>query len=288
MLQLMFRSMALVPRFAQPPVAAVTALVFCYILKRERKAVTGNLRQITGSSGLVLRWKVYCVFYSFSDLMVSYCYVPHASHDQLLTMLVNAEYGAAVIDQYLAAGNGVILWTAHLGNPEVASRLLERHGRPVNVARIVEDNPAEKLLRSRMASERLRVIDLRGGAGATMELLQALRRNEIVAMQGDRVYNHRHSVELPFFSRPAAFPLGPFLLSQVSGAPVLPGVVVRQSWLRYRMLSGEPILPGNSGDPDADQRAGLAQAVRFLEAQLSVHYDQWINFFDFWQVNAHD
>jgi len=54
------------------------------------------------------------------------------------------------------------------------------------------------------------------------------------------------------------------------------------------MLSGEPILPGTSGDPDADQRAGLAQAVRFLEAQLSVHYDQWINFFDFWQVNAHD
>jgi Kdo2-lipid IVA lauroyltransferase/acyltransferase len=220
--------------------------------------------------------------------MVSYCHVPHASHDQLLAMLVNAEYGAGVIDKYLAAGNGVILWTAHLGNPEVASRLLEMHGRPVNVARVVEDNPAEKMLRSRMASDRLRVIDLRGGAGATMELLQALRRNEIVAIQGDRVYNPRHSVELPFFSKTAAFPLGPFLLSQVSGAPVLPGLVVRQGWMRYRMLGGEPILPGTSGDADADQRAGLTQAVRFLEAQLSVHYDQWINFFDFWQAKAHD
>ena len=288
MLQLMFRSMALVPRFAQPPVAAVTALVFCYILKRERKAVTGNLRQITGASGFVLFWKVFHVFYSFSDLMVSYLYVPNASHEQLLAMLVNAEYGAGVIDKYLEAGNGVILWTAHLGNPEVASRLLEMHGRPVNVARFVEDNPAEKILRSKMASERLRVIDLRGGAGATMELLQALRRNEIVAIQGDRVYNPRHSAEVSFFSKPVAFPLGPFLLSQVSGAPVLPGFVIRQGWQRYRMLGGEAILPGTSSDSIADQYAALVQAVRFFEAQLSVHYDQWANFFDFWQANVHD
>jgi len=258
------------------------------MLKRERKAVTGNLRQITGSRGITLLWKVYRVFYSFSDFMVSYCYVPKASHEQLLSMLVNDESGAALIDEHLAAGKGIILWTAHLGNPEFASRLLEMHGRPVNIARVVEDQPAEKMLRDRMASERLRVVDLRRGALATIELLQALRRNEIVAIQGDRVYHPRHSAEVSFFSKPAAFPLGPFLLSQVSGAPVLPGFVIRQGWLRYRILSGSPILPGVSGDADADQRAALAQAVSFLEAQVSVHYDQWMNFFDFWPAHAHD
>lgn len=284
----MFWAVARVPLFAQPPIAVVTALVFCYMLKRERKAVSRNLRQITGSSGLALLWKVYRVFYTFSDLMVSYCYVPQATHAQLLSMLMDDEYGAATIAKYLAAGKGLILWTAHLGNPEFASRILEVHGRPVNVARVVEDQPAEKMLRDKMVSERLRVVDLRAGASATIELLQALRRNEIVAIQGDRVYNPRHSIDVSFFSKPAAFPLGPFLLSQVSGAPVMPGIVIRQGWLRYRMLGGDPILPGDSGDLEADQRAALTQAVRFLEAQLSVHYDQWINFFDFWRVNATD
>jgi len=287
-LRLMFWAVARVPLFAQPPIAVVTALVFCYMLKRERKAVSRNLRQITGSSGLALLWKVYRVFYTFSDLMVSYCYVPQATHAQLLSMLMDDEYGAATIAKYLAAGKGLILWTAHLGNPEFASRILEVHGRPVNVARVVEDQPAEKMLRDKMVSERLRVVDLRAGASATIELLQALRRNEIVAIQGDRVYNPRHSIDVSFFSKPAAFPLGPFLLSQVSGAPVMPGIVIRQGWLRYRMLGGDPILPGDSGDLEADQRAALTQAVRFLEAQLSVHYDQWINFFDFWRVNATD
>jgi len=288
MLQLMFWSMDRLPRFIQPILAIGTALFFGYLLKRERRAVASNLRQITGSSGLSLYWKVYRVFYSFSEFMVSYCYVPDATHEQLLAMLADDERDVAVIEKHLAAGKGLILWTAHLGNPELASRLLEMHGRPVNVARVVEDQPAEKMLRERMASDRLKVIDLKSGPLATIELLNALRRNEIVAMQGDRVYHPRHTAKVSFFSKPAAFPLGPFLLSQVSGAPVLPGFVVRESWLRYRILSGDPILPGTSGDPDADQRAALAKAVHFLETQLSVHYDQWTNFFDFWRVNVPD
>jgi lauroyl/myristoyl acyltransferase len=287
-LQLMFRSMERIPRIFHPLLAMGTALFFLCALKRERRAIARNLRQITGSRGPALYWKAYRVFYTFSDAMVAYCYVPQASHAQLLSMLVNGEWGAGTIDKYLAAGKGVIVWTAHVGNSEFASRLLEMHGRPVNVARVVEDSPAEKMLRDKMASDRLRVVDLKGGAAATLELLAALRRNEIVAIQGDRVYNPRHSVELPFFSKLAAFPIGPFLLSQVSGAPVLPGIAVRESWLRYRMIGGEPILPGESGDREANQRAALEQAVRFLEAQLSVHYDQWVNFFDFWPAKPHE
>jgi KDO2-lipid IV(A) lauroyltransferase len=287
-LQLMFDGIPRIPRFAHPPVAMLTAFFFARLMKKEREAVACNLRQITGSRGPALHWKVYRVFYTFSNLMASYCYLPQASHAQILSLLVDGEYGAAIVAKYLAAGNGVIFWTAHLGNPEFASRLLELHGRPVNVARFVEDNPAEKLLRERMASDRLKVIDLRNGASATIELLQALRRNEIVAIQGDRVYNPRHSAELSFFSKPVAFPLGPFLLSQVSGAPVLPGFVIRQGWQRYRMLGGEAILPGTDIDSIAGQHAALLQAVRFFEAQLAVHYDQWANFFDFWQAGLHD
>jgi KDO2-lipid IV(A) lauroyltransferase len=139
-----------------------------------------------------------------------------------------------------------------------------------------------------MANERLKIVDLRDGARATIELLQALRRNEIVAIQGDRVYHRRQGAEVQFFSKPAVFPLGPFVLSQVSGAPVLPGFVIREGWLRYRVLMGEPILPIASGDRDASQRAGLRQAVRFLETTLPVHYDQWVNFFDFWPVDSSD
>ena len=200
------------------------------------------------------------------------------------------EDGGAKIDQCLAAGNGLIVWTAHVGNWEFASRLLSMHG-PVNVARVVEDNPAEITLRNLMASERLKTVDLKGGVSATLELLQALRRNEIVAIQGDRVYQ-RHTFDVPFFSRPTSFPLGPFLLSQVSGAPVLPVFVIRRGWLRYQVLMGDLIPPVPSRDKCDDRDAGLyeatCQAVSFLEKTLTTHYDQWMNYFDFWPVAPPD
>jgi hypothetical protein len=53
-----------VPRLLHPPIAVVTALIFFVMLKRERRAVAGNLRRVTRKRGLALQWKVYWVFYS--------------------------------------------------------------------------------------------------------------------------------------------------------------------------------------------------------------------------------
>src|ERR1700683_1591995 len=121
-LRMIFVIMPRLPRFLPPPVAAVTALIFFPLWKGERRAVTGNLRRVSGKRGLALQWKVYWVFYSFCDLMVSYCFVPQATHSQLRGMLVDSEGGEAKIDQCLAAGHGLIVWTAHGGNWEYASR----------------------------------------------------------------------------------------------------------------------------------------------------------------------
>jgi KDO2-lipid IV(A) lauroyltransferase len=279
--EVVFAIIPKVPRILHPPIAVVTALIFYFLLRKERRAVIQNIRTITGSSEVVLRWKALRVFYSFCDLIVSYCYVPHATHQQLTAMLAAEDRGAGKIEECLARGNGLIVWTAHLGNFEFASRLLEMHGRIVHVARVVEDNPAEAMLRELMTNDRLHIVDVSQGAGAIFELLQALRRNEIVAMQGDRVYQG-FNAELPFFGQVASFPLGPFLLSLVAGAPLLPGFVVRESWLRYRVVIGDPILPADTGNRDADLQAGLGKAVGFLEATLKTFHEQWLNFYEFW------
>jgi Kdo2-lipid IVA lauroyltransferase/acyltransferase len=286
-LRMIFVVMPRLPRVLHPPLAVVTALIFFLILKSERQAVTGNLRRVSGKRGLALQWKVYWVFYSFCDLMTSYCFVPQATNAQLLDMLVDSAGSGDKINECLAAGNGLIVWTAHVGNVEFASRLLAIYGR-VNVARVVEDNPAEIMLRNLMVSDRIKTVDLKGGVAATLELLQALRRNEIVAIQGDRVYQ-RHTVTVPFFSQPTSFPIGPFLLSQVSGAPVIPAFVVRRGWLRYQALIGDPIPPVpppvTRGTDDPTLHETMDQAVRFLETTLKIYDNQWMNFFDFWTLN---
>jgi predicted LPLAT superfamily acyltransferase len=46
--------------------------------------------------------------------------------------------------------------------------------------------------------------------------------------------------------------------------------------------------PVTRGDEDAGLHAAMSQAVRFLEKTLATHYDQWMNFFDFWPVASRD
>jgi predicted LPLAT superfamily acyltransferase len=283
--RLVFAIIPRLPRFLHPPIALVTAALFMVLLPTERRAVRRNVATINGASGAKSWWTTFRVFYSFCDFIVSYCYIPKADHETLVGMLTEPEHAAADIAECLSEGNGLIAWTAHLGNWELASRLLELHGRPVNVARAVEPgNDAETMLRDLMSSERLRVVDVNDGL-ASVRLLHALRANEIVAIQGDRVYGGR-DVELPFFGRPARFPAGPFLLSYFSGAPVVPCVVVRTGWLRYRMLAGEPIRIDRAAAPEAAAREGVERAARFLERQLQEWHSQWLNFFDFWQDDS--
>jgi KDO2-lipid IV(A) lauroyltransferase len=283
--RLVFAIIPRLPRFVHPPIALVTAAIYLILLPRERRAVRRNVATISGAAGPKTWWTSFRVFYSFCDFIVSYCYIPHAGHDTLVGMLTKPDTASVDIAKCLSEGNGLIAWTAHLGNWELATRLLELHGRPVNVARAVEPgNDAEKMLRGLMSSERLRVVDVNDHL-ASVRLLHALRANEIVAIQGDRV-NGSRDVELPFFGRPARFPAGPFLLSYFSRAPVLPCVVVRTGWLRYRVLAGEPIRVDRAAGPEAAAREGVEQAAMFLERQLRGWHSQWLNFFDFWRDDS--
>jgi lauroyl/myristoyl acyltransferase len=201
-------------------------------------------------------------------------------------MLAHPERGADKINRCLQMGKGLIVWTAHLGNWEFASRLLEMHGVQVNVARVVErEKPAELLLRDLMQNERLKIVELNGDVLASVRLLHGLRENEIVAIQGDRIYNE-YSATVAFFGKQTRFPLGPFLLSYIADAPILPGFVVREKWLRYRVIMGEPILITRTDDREKDLRVALQRAITFLEENIKTYSDQWLNFFDFWATQA--
>jgi predicted LPLAT superfamily acyltransferase len=284
-LRIVFATMPRLPRVLHPPMALVTAAVFYALLGAERRAVLGNLRVITGRPGWRLWWRVYLVFYTFCDFIVSYCFVPRASAEGLMSMLSDPDRGSSTINACLAGGRGLVVWTAHVANTEFASRLLELHGRPVNVARVVEPgNQAEAQLRDLMVNERLRVVDLSDPL-ATVQLLHALRAGEIVAMQGDRVFRGT-GAGVTFFGRPTRFPVGPFHLAYAAGVPVVPGLVVRTGWLRYRMIVGPPLLLDTSEPRDVAVMGALRQAVSFLEAHLQRWHTQWLNFYEFWPTST--
>ena len=66
----------------------------------------------------------------------------------------------------------------------------------------------------------------------------------------------------------------------------MPGFVVRQGWLQYRVITGKPIYLPHTDNRDQDLRIGLEEAVRFLEDAVREYPDQWLNFYEFWKEDA--
>jgi lauroyl/myristoyl acyltransferase len=180
----------------------------------------------------------------------------------------------------LARGRGCVSITAHLGNWELAGRLLAVLGRPVHVVMAPEVDPAVGALLDGWAPPGVRFVRLTSPVVA-VELVGALRRGDVVAFQLDRALGGRGDVEVPFFGAPATFPLGPFLTAAAAGAPVVAAFCVLEPDGTYR-LHVEPELSVSRGAEGEALRA----AVAILERRVRAHWDQWFNFYDVWRPVA--
>jgi lauroyl/myristoyl acyltransferase len=180
----------------------------------------------------------------------------------------------------LARGRGCVSVTAHLGNWELAGRLLAALGRPVHVVMAPEVDPAVGALLARGRHPGVRFVRLTNPV-IGVELIAALRRGDVVAFQLDRAVGGRGDAAVPFFGAPATFPLGPFVIAAAAGAPVVPAFCVLEPDGSYR-LHVEPALPVARGSEGGALRAAVATLERYVRA----HWDQWFNFYDVWERAA--
>jgi lauroyl/myristoyl acyltransferase len=183
-------------------------------------------------------------------------------------------------DRLAGLSGGLISVTAHVGNWEMAGRLLAaRSARPTHV--VVTADEAPELQRwVRRDGDGVRFVP-RAHPAVGITLLTALRRGDVVALQGDRAIGTRGDVLIPFFGHPAAFPIGPFVLAGAARAPVVPAFCLLDGGYRYTMRVAPPITV-DRGHEDAAARAW----VSLLERIAAEYPTQWFNFFDIWKPVA--
>ena len=173
---------------------------------------------------------------------------------------------------------GLIVLTSHFGCWEIGARMLARRGRPVNVVMARETNPSVRAYLAKMrAGQGIHVLHSDTSRFASVMMLQALRRGEILAIQMDRVAPGQVTREIHLFGRAALFPIGAFALARAAGVPIWPVLSVRVGRRRYRFLH-EPLIEIPRGASDEVLVAALQQVVTRLEARIRQFPYQWFQY----------
>jgi KDO2-lipid IV(A) lauroyltransferase len=195
-------------------------------------------------------------------------------------------------DEQLAAaqreGTGAILLTAHVGNFELGGLFLREMG--ITTYAVYAPDPSPVVESHRESARRsLGVIGIpvTSSPFASVPILRALRSNGFVAMQGDRDVSGTGR-RMPFFGKAVSFPVGPFRLAQVSGAPIFPVFVLQEDDGRYRTIVEEAIrVPSARGEEgEAAVTAALARFVASMERTIRAYPAQWYQFRRFWGDDA--
>lgn len=272
-----------VPRWFYPPLAFATALVVYCVTGTQRRGARSNLRVVTGR-----QWVEPLIISSYYKFARNWCDImlmTRLSGPQLHS-LVGRRTESRPMDDALAAGTGAILVSPHLGNWELGGIGLADQGYPVNVLTFREPD-------ERFNSERERVRQERGirfiyvdredtSPLAIIEAVNALRRNEVLAILGDRD-GSSHTMQMDFFGRPTNIPVGAAYLALASGAPVIPVFVVLEKG-RYATIMEEAIyFAGGHGTHGGAVRSGMEQLLAVFERYIRAYPDQWYNYYDFWQ-----
>ncbi|HXZ85343.1 MAG TPA: hypothetical protein VEI82_07615, partial [Myxococcota bacterium] len=184
-------------------------------------------------------------------------------------------------------GRGAILVGAHLGSFDMLRLISSRYGLRVNVLMFTEHAERVNAFFESLGPEsRVRVIPVDpGSVRSAFEIRACLARGEFVGILADRVHagGRERPIASQFAGRPAAFPLSPFLLGVVLGAPVFLSLCIGTGHLHYLAVT-EPLFDGARVPRDMREKAAqeLCEAwVRRFEYYCLRAPLQWFNFYDF-------
>ena len=248
-----------------------------FLNAKSRRAVILNLRRVFGDSvsDKELTKIAKKTFRNFGQCIVDFLRFPGISSESI-TSNVNMDMVRVVREEF-RKGRGVIFFGAHVGNWELGGAILSLSGFPLSVVAMPHTN--ERIDRFFVRRRTKKGIGVVSRARATNELVGSLRRGECIAILGDRNILGP-GMETEFFGSPALVPYGHVVLSLRTGAPIVPGFVVRESRSRFKFYVEEPIRPGAGQGAFEDM---MRRCIGVMEKYVRLYPDQWFTFEPIWR-----
>lgn len=196
------------------------------------------------------------------------------SADELFGRIETLE-GEAHYDAARAMRRGAIVVTAHMGSFEVGMAALRRRDERVHVVFRRDAFGRFERMRSALRAK-LGVVEAPVDEGWTvwLRLRDALLRDEVVVLQGDRVMPGQKGERVPVLGADMLLPAGPVKLALATGAPIVPVFSIRTPSGGVR-LCVEPAITVDAGDPDAVDRA-MRQLAGVIGKYVAAYPEQWL------------
>lgn len=258
-------------------VSRLVALTYALTQTPIRAIVRDNLRLLI--KGKVTELQAVRVFLNFAATIADYVAVGAMPKERALALCVE-QVGLEHIVAATKDGEGVILATGHYSFFEFGLAVLSGRGHRVTVVTLPE--PSSSLMewrskwRTRWGTE---TVCVGGDPFSSIQVIRAIESGHCMAMLVDRPFDERTIVaDLP--NGRTTFSTSPALLSWMTGRPVLPVLVTRLPWGRYRITAKPPIQARR--DSDLSRNEEIARCTREIATSLfeEIRRDplQWYQF----------
>jgi predicted LPLAT superfamily acyltransferase len=183
-------------------------------------------------------------------------------------------------------GRGFIMLMSHVGCWQVAVSALNFLKVPVNLLLEQEEGNIDRhYFEYAGVTCPIRIIDPGSFLGGTLQMLDVLKKGEVVCMMGDRVFGSEKScLEIDFFGEKASFPYSAFKIGSATGAPIVVFFSYKTGYDSYALKVSKIIeVPENIGRSGESFRPYVTQYVNELELYTREYPYQFFNFYNMWQ-----
>jgi KDO2-lipid IV(A) lauroyltransferase len=193
--------------------------------------------------------------------------------------------GQEILDNALAAGKGVIVVTAHMGNFDLLGCVHALRGQPANIVyKNIGWRAAHDFFFQARRNAGVTVIPPKG---SERQILRALRSNQIVGFVIDQHMPKHRGIVCTFFGRYASTTPAPALFALKTGAVVVPALIRRVGNSGHHVSEFYP--PMVMDEPHADRTANLRHNMQkmndWLEAEVRKTPEQWLWLHKRWKVD---
>lgn len=256
-------------------------LLFYLLDKRRRRIAFSNLSLALGAENSQKSLKSIArgSFSHFGEIMLDLIKISTLK-DYKKERLISVE-GAEHIKSALLDKNGVLLYTAHFGNWEIAPYFITRLGRLKVMARPLDNIFLEKELLKMRLNQGEDVIYKRKAA---REVLRALGENSMVAILIDQNVVDREAVFVDFFGKAAATTPGLATFHLRTKAPIIPVFSIPMPGHTFHITIHPPVEVSLSGNQKQDVLKITQICTKIIENQIRSHPKLWLWFHNRWKT----